>query len=75
MTRSGLSLLKFFRPFATVAISPVMNAIEAYIHFTPDLVTDDGQVTVPETEEFLRNYMAEFRDFTARVLSVYPRPS
>src|SRR5690349_5870950 len=37
--------------------SPMMNAIEAYIEFTPGLITDDGKVTVPATEEFLRNYM------------------
>lgn len=55
--------------------SPMMNAIEAYIQFKPDLITDDGQVTVPGTEEFLRNYMREFRDFIARVLTVYPRAS
>ena len=53
--------------------SPMMNAVEAYIQFTPDLISDEGAVSVPGTEEFLRNYMQEFRDFIARVLSVYPR--
>ena len=53
--------------------SPQMNAPEAYIHFTPGLITDDGEVTVPSTEEFLRNYMAEFHAFVGRVLSVLPR--
>ena len=31
-----------------------MNAPEAYIQFTPGLITDAGKVTVPSTEEFLR---------------------
>jgi len=53
--------------------SPMMNAIEAYIQFTPDLITDDGAVTQESTEEFLRQYLAEFRDFIGRVLTVYPR--
>ena len=34
---------------------------------------DDGQVTVSSTEEFLRNYMEEFRTFIERVLTVLPR--
>lgn len=54
--------------------SPQMNAIEAYIHFTPGLITDDGEVTVESTAEFLRNYMAEFHTFISRVYTVLPRP-
>lgn len=53
--------------------SPQMNAPEAYIQFTPGLITDDGEVTVAVTEEFLRTYMREFQDFIARVLSVLPK--
>lgn len=53
--------------------SPQMNAPEAYIHFTPGLVTDAGEVTVQSTEEFLRSYMEELRDFIRRVLTVLPR--
>jgi len=53
--------------------SPMMNAVEAYIQFTPNLITDDGQVTVQSTETFLRNYMNEFNIFVQRVLTVYPR--
>jgi chromate reductase len=53
--------------------SPQMNAPEAYIQFTPGLITDDGEVTVPSTEEFLRDYMAEFHTFIGRVLTVLPR--
>ena len=55
--------------------SPMMNAVEAYIQFTPDLISDDGKVSVESTETFLRNYMSEFRDFIQRVLTVYPRSS
>jgi chromate reductase len=55
--------------------SPLMNAIEAYIQFTPELITDDGRVTVESTEKFLRDYMVEFHSFIARVLQVLPRNS
>jgi chromate reductase len=53
--------------------SPQMNAPEAYIQFTPGLITDDGDVTVQSTKDFLRNYMQEFHIFIARVLAVLPR--
>jgi chromate reductase, NAD(P)H dehydrogenase (quinone) len=53
--------------------SPQMNAPEAYIQFSPGLITDDGEVTVGSTEEFLRSYMSEFASFIARVLQVLPR--
>jgi hypothetical protein len=52
--------------------SPQMNAPEAYIHFTPGLITDEGEVTVDSVREFLRSYMAEFHTFIGRVLSVVP---
>lgn len=55
--------------------SPMMNAIEAYIQFTPDLISDDGEVHVDSTESFLRDYMKEFSAFIERVLTVYPRSS
>ncbi len=53
--------------------APQMNSPEAYIQFTPGLVTDDGDVTVESTEQFLRNYMKEVQTFIERVLSVLPR--
>lgn len=55
--------------------SPMMNAVEAYIHFTPDLINDDGVVAVEATEKFLRSYMSEFGSFIGHVLSVYSRVS
>jgi chromate reductase len=50
-----------------------MNAIEAYIQFTPDLITSDGNVTNEGTEEFLRNYMKQFHAFIERVYMALPR--
>ena len=49
-----------------------MNAIEAYIQFTPGLITDDGEVTDDSTREFLRNYMTEFHGFISRVIRFFP---
>jgi chromate reductase, NAD(P)H dehydrogenase (quinone) len=54
--------------------SPQMNAPEAYIQFTPGLITDDGRVTNEKTEEFLKNYISEFHAFIMRVYTVLPRP-
>jgi len=53
--------------------SPLMNAIEAYIQFTPGLVGDDGEVTNDSTQEFLANYMKEFHGFIERVYMALPR--
>jgi len=53
--------------------SPQMNAPEAYIQFKPGMISDDGEVMVESTEDFLRNYMAEFHAFIVRVLTVLPR--
>ncbi len=53
--------------------SPLMNTVEAYIQFTPDLIDDDGNVAKPDTEAFLRKYMEEYSAFVQRVLAVLPR--
>src|SRR5678815_5761520 len=53
--------------------SPQMNTPEAYIQFKPDMITADGDVTIPEVETFLRNYMQELHAFIARVMTVLPR--
>lgn len=53
--------------------SPLMNAVEAYIQFTPGLITDDGEVTDASAEKFLRSYMQEFHGFISRVYTVLPR--
>ena len=54
--------------------SPLMNTVEAYIHYTPGLF-DDGNVANEKTAEFLRNYMKEYSAFVRRVLTVLPRGS
>lgn len=53
--------------------SPLMNAIEAYVQFTPGLIEDDGEVTDPATEQFLRDYMQAFAGFIERVYLALPR--
>ncbi|HJP99456.1 MAG TPA: NADPH-dependent FMN reductase [Rhodanobacteraceae bacterium] len=47
--------------------SPLMNAVEAYIQFTPNLINDNGEVSNDATAAFLRNYMTEFSAFITRV--------
>ena len=53
--------------------SPLMNAPEAYIQFKEGMITDDGEVAVPSTKEFLRNYITEFHRFIERVYTALPR--
>jgi chromate reductase, NAD(P)H dehydrogenase (quinone) len=50
-----------------------MTAPEAYIQFTPGLITDDGEVTNESTATFLAGFMREFCDHLTRVLTVLPR--
>jgi chromate reductase len=50
-----------------------MNAIEAYIQFTPGLISDDGEVMNDTTASFLREFMTEFSGFITRVYTVLPR--
>ena len=52
--------------------SPQMNAIEAYIEFTPGLITDDGEVTV-DHRGVPPAYMMEFHGFITRVYMAMPR--
>ena len=53
--------------------SPQMNAPEAYIQFTPGLISDDGEVNDGSTEQFLRDFMDAFEVFITRVHSVVPQ--
>ncbi|QTX04050.1 NADPH-dependent FMN reductase [Agromyces archimandritae] len=53
--------------------APQMNAPEVYIHMRPGLITDDGEVTVEGTREFLAGFMQGFADFITRVLTIIPR--
>jgi chromate reductase len=50
-----------------------MTAPEAYIRFTPEIFPGDGEVADEATRDFLKRYMAEFRDHVVRVLTVLPR--
>lgn len=43
--------------------SPQMTAPEAYIRFTPDLINDNGEVSVASTKDFLRSFMQAFDAF------------
>lgn len=52
--------------------APQMNSPEAYIRFTPGLISPDGEVTEETTAKFLRDYMTEFHAFIVRVLTVLP---
>ncbi len=52
-----------------------MTAPEAYIHFSHDVFSPDGEVSDESTEAFLRIYMSEFHDHLVRVLTVLPRGS
>jgi chromate reductase len=53
--------------------SPQMNSIEAYIQYEKGIITDDGDVTDPSLEKFLRKYMTEFHAFIARVYVALPK--
>ena len=50
-----------------------MTAPEAYIRYSPDIFTADGEVVDEAVAGFLSNFMAEFRTHVARVLTVIPR--
>jgi chromate reductase len=50
-----------------------MTAPEAYIQYSSDVFTDDGEVTDESTKAFLTSYLEEFRTHLVRVLTVLPR--
>ena len=51
-----------------------LTSPEAYITYSPERFRDDGEVIDESTANFLKDYMAEFRDHVMRVLTVLPRP-
>ena len=53
--------------------SPLMNTMEAYIQFHPDLISADGTVSNDSTAEFLGNFLKELHLHIERVLTVHPR--
>jgi chromate reductase len=50
--------------------SPLMEAPEGYLHFTPGLITELGEVTDRGTEQFLRDFIEAFEVFVGRVHTV-----
>ena len=52
--------------------SPLMEAPEAYIQFTPGLITEVGKVTDKGTEQFLRGFIEAFDAFVTRALTALP---
>ncbi|GAB3056818.1 NADPH-dependent FMN reductase [Intrasporangium mesophilum] len=50
-----------------------MTAPEAYVQYSPEVFAPDGEVFNDATRDFLRGYMAEFREHIVRVLTVLPR--
>jgi chromate reductase len=46
----------------------LMNIPEAYIHYKPDLINAEGDVTVEATKIFLKLFMQRFADFAAEIL-------
>ena len=51
-----------------------LTSPEAYITYSPERFRDDGEVVDESTANYLKDYMAEFRDHVMRVLTVLPRP-
>ena len=49
--------------------APQLNSPEAYIQFSADVFTPDGEVTNEGTKTFLRHYMEEYSAFVQRVLA------
>jgi chromate reductase, NAD(P)H dehydrogenase (quinone) len=52
--------------------SPLMEAPEAYIQFTPGLITELGEVTDKGTRQFLRDFIEAFEVFVARARTAPP---
>jgi chromate reductase, NAD(P)H dehydrogenase (quinone) len=50
-----------------------MTAPEAYIKYSADVFSPDGDVLDPGVRDFLTTYMMEFHDHLVRVLTVLPR--
>lgn len=49
---------------------PHMQAPEGYIHFTPGLISDEGEVSDKPCEEFLRRFMQAFARFVGQMAPV-----
>ena len=56
------------RGMLTFLNSPQMAFPEGYIQFKPGLITDEGEITVDSTREFLGFFMKEYAAFIKRVM-------
>ncbi len=52
--------------------SPLFNEVEAYITYKPGVFGEDGEVSDESMATFLRDYMAAYKNFVERVLTVLP---
>lgn len=50
-----------------------MRSPEVYICCSPNVFSDDGEISDDTTVAFLSSYMKEFGDHVERVLTVLPR--
>ena len=50
-----------------------MTAPEAYVKYSTEVFSPDGEVLDSSTRQFLASYMQEFHDHLVRVLTVLPR--
>ncbi|MGX7678702.1 NADPH-dependent FMN reductase [Jatrophihabitans sp. DSM 45814] len=50
-----------------------LTAPEAYVQYSPEVFSLDGEVRNESMATFLRDFMAEFREHLVRVLTVIPR--
>ena len=57
------------RPILGFLQAPQLGGPEAYIQFKSGLIDDEGNITVPETESFLRGYLDAFEQFIAHQLT------
>ena len=48
---------------------PTLGQPEAFIHMKEGLITEDGEVSVESTQEFLRKWLVTFASFATRFLS------
>ncbi len=53
--------------------SPQMNSPEAYIQFKDGMINAAGAIADASTAKFLGDYLEQFHQFIARVLTVLPR--
>ena len=53
--------------------APLMNDVEAYVQFKPDMIDADGNVANDDTAGFLRKYMRAYAEFLPRMKGTLPK--